>query len=88
VHIHNYFITLVITTADGRKLTVVNKGRLTALDDPKIRLVAAKYGNPDELLKENWIPAIPGINIPGDYMRDYGNDPAAYVRKDLAKWPY
>ncbi|MBI4463886.1 MAG: hypothetical protein HY647_04200, partial [Acidobacteria bacterium] len=53
------------------------------------RQEAAKYGDPDELLVEDWIPAIPGINVPGDYSKDYGSDPAAYFRKDLAtKWQY
>ena len=39
---------------DGTKL--VENGRLTVLDDPEVRRVAAKYGNPDELLREDWIP--------------------------------
>ncbi len=39
---------------DGTKL--VENGRLRVLDDPEVRRVAAKYGNPDELLREDWIP--------------------------------
>ncbi|MFB3141643.1 MAG: hypothetical protein ACE1Z2_02420 [Acidobacteriota bacterium] len=39
---------------DGEKL--VDRGHLTVLDDPEVRRVAAKYGNPDELLREDWIP--------------------------------
>ena len=27
-----------------------------AVNDPEVRKAAAKYGNPDELLKEDWIP--------------------------------
>lgn len=46
-----YYPTLEI---DGKKL--VDRGRLTVLDDPEVRKVAAKYGNPDELLREDWIP--------------------------------
>ncbi len=89
VHIHNYFITMELTNADGSKTTLIHKGRLTALDDPQVRQEAAKYGDPDKLLQENWIPAIPGINIPGDYQKDYAGDPAAWIRKDLAtNWKY
>ena len=39
---------------DGKKL--VDRGHQTALDDPGVRRVAAKYGDPDELLREDWIP--------------------------------
>lgn len=88
VHIHNYFLTMVLTKANGEKVPFVNKGHLVALDDPRVRQEAAKYGDPDELLREDWIPAIPGINVPGDYVKDYASDPAAYTRKDLKNWPY
>ncbi|MBI2819325.1 MAG: hypothetical protein HYX73_05030 [Acidobacteria bacterium] len=84
-HIHQYFPTYEVTTQDGRKQLIVDKGRLTALDDPEVRRVAAKYGDPDELLREDWIPAIPGINVPGDYMKDYGNDPEAYITQEHRK---
>jgi hypothetical protein len=53
-----YFPTLVI----GGK-TIIDKGHLTLLDDREIRKIAAKYGDPDELLREDWIPAIPGVNV-------------------------
>lgn len=46
-----YYPTLEV---DGKKL--VDRGRLTTLDDPEVRKVAAKYGDPDELLREDWIP--------------------------------
>ena len=39
---------------------VIDKGHLTVLDEPEVRSLASRYGNPDELLKEIWIPAIPG----------------------------
>jgi len=85
VHIHNYFLTLDMETLDGKTVRLINKGRLTALDDPRVRQVAAKYGNPDELLREIWIPSMPGINVPGDYFKDYAGDPASYDRKDMAE---
>jgi hypothetical protein len=46
-----YHVTFEV---DGEKL--VDRGRLTVLDDPEVRRVAAKYGDPDELLREDWIP--------------------------------
>lgn len=48
-----YFPTYYV---DGKK--IVDNGHLLALDDPEIREVAAKYGDPDELLREDWIPKV------------------------------
>jgi hypothetical protein len=87
VHIHNYFLTVVLTDANGKETKLVDRGHLTLLDDPKVREAAAKYGDPNEVLRESWVPAIPGINVPGNYA-DYAKDPAAYVRKDLPNWGY
>ncbi|MBI4444866.1 MAG: hypothetical protein HY645_03055 [Acidobacteria bacterium] len=84
-HLHLYFPTVTVRTRDGREVKIVDKGHLTALDDPEVRAVAAKYGNPDELLTEDWIPAIPGINAPGDYWRDYAQDPWTWVQKEHRK---
>ncbi len=89
VHVHNFFLTMVLTNRDGSRTPFINKGHLTVLDDPRVRQEAAKYGDPDLLLAEDWIPAIPGINIPGDYRRDYAGDPAAFTQKDLTtNWKY
>ena len=41
------------------KTTIIEKGRLAILDDPKVRREAEKYGGPDEILTEDWIPEIP-----------------------------
>ncbi len=84
VHVHTFFNNMEIETGNGQRLQLINKGHLTVLDDPKVRQVAAKYGDPDELLREIWIPAIPGINVPGDYQNDYASDPTAYIRKEIA----
>lgn len=58
-HMDTYFNTLVTD-----KGTVMENGHLAALDDRKIRHLASKYGDPDKLLKEIWIPAVPGVNVP------------------------
>ncbi len=86
-HVHNNFVTMEIETWDGKTIKLIDKGRLTTLDDPEIRAVAAKYGDPDLLLSENWIPAIPGINVPGDYLNDYARAPVAWIenKSELAK---
>ncbi len=78
LHIHLLFPTLVVTSKDGREHTVIRNGRLTALDDPEVRKLAARYGDPDELLKEDWIPQIPGITCAGSYD-EYAGDPAAWI---------
>jgi hypothetical protein len=50
-HFDMMFPTLI---ADGRP--VIEDGHLVALDDPQVRQVAERYGNPDELLREDWVP--------------------------------
>lgn len=56
-HVDLFFPTLV---ADGKR--IIDKGHLTALDDPEIIDLAAKYGDPADLLREDWIPAVSGVN--------------------------
>lgn len=84
LHIHNLFATYTGTTARGEKLLLISNGRLTAFDDPRVRAVAERFGDPDALLREVWVPALPGINAKGDYMRDYGNDPRSRVLAEAA----
>jgi hypothetical protein len=84
-HVHLYFPTYTCKLKDGREVKLIDKGRLTALDDLRVRQVAAKYGNPDELLREDWIPALPGINAEGDYSKDYAVDPETYMKKEHRK---
>ena len=67
------------TGENGRVVRILDKGRLTFLDDPEVRNAAAKYGDPDQILREKWIPSIPGITLPGDYMKDYAADPYAVI---------
>jgi hypothetical protein len=78
LHIHLLFPTLVVTAEDGCEHAVIRNGRLTALDDPEVRRVASRYGDPDELLKEDWIPQIPGISCPGSYQ-EYARDPGRWI---------
>ncbi|HWS55127.1 MAG TPA: hypothetical protein VN228_13410 [Pyrinomonadaceae bacterium] len=79
-HVHLYFPTYTCKLRDGREVKLIDRGRLTALDDPEVRRVAAKYGDPDELLREDWVPALSGVNTQGDYLKDYAADPESYMR--------
>jgi len=87
VHIHCMFATLEGENKKGETITIIDKGHLTVLDDAEVRSLASKYGNPDELLKEAWFPAIPGINVPGDYMKDYAQDPISWIKRETLEHP-
>ena len=78
LHVHLLLPTLVVIAKNGREHVVIRKGRLTALDDPEVRKLAAKYGDPDELLKEDWIPQIPGVTCAGSY-EEYARDPGRWI---------
>jgi hypothetical protein len=86
-HLHVYFATLEVVTGSGDRTRIIDHGRLTTLDDPMVRGVAARHGDPDELLAPAWVPAIPGINVDGDYWNDYAQDPLAWIvgRSELAE---
>ncbi len=82
LHYHLYFFTMEIKIrGTDYWYKILDKGWVTAMDDPVVRAMAAKYGDPDEILKYDWIPPLPGINCEGDYMRDYAPDPVAYLKK-------
>lgn len=83
LHVHLLFATLTVTTTRGEDIHVIDKGHLTMLDDPEVRAVAARHGDPDQLLREDWIPEIPGISIDGRY-EDYARDPAAWIYRGLS----
>jgi leucyl aminopeptidase (aminopeptidase T) len=50
-HFDMMFPTVI---ADGRP--VIEEGHLVALDAPEVKRVAERYGDPDNLLREDWIP--------------------------------
>ncbi|MGI0085460.1 MAG: hypothetical protein ACREBQ_10295, partial [Nitrososphaerales archaeon] len=86
-HIHSMFATYEGKTREGETIRVIDMGHLTALDDPEVRAFARKFGNPDRLLGEVWIPAIPGINVKGDYMKDYAANPTKWIRQEAKRHP-
>jgi hypothetical protein len=84
-HIHSYFPNYDIKDrATGEWIPVIDKGWLTLLDDPEVRRLGSTLGNPDDLLSYDWIPAMPGINHPGDYQKDYASDPVAWIQRDTS----
>lgn len=52
-HVDIQFATIV---ADGK--VIIENGHITALDDPEVRDLASRYGDPDKLLREDWIPEV------------------------------
>jgi hypothetical protein len=84
-HIHHHFPSYEVTLR-GRgkkvhKVRLVDKSRVAALQEAEVRALAARYGDPDELLNVDWVPDRAGINVPGDYAQDYGRDPVAYWQR-------
>ena len=81
-HVHNIFATYRIRRrSTGEWHTLIDKGRLSVLDDPRVVRIASALGDPS-LLEYDWIPAVPGINYPGDYHSGYSSDPVAWIRRD------
>jgi hypothetical protein len=78
LHVHLLFPTYDVHSPSGEVTRIIENGRLTAMDDPEVRALAAKYGDPDELLRENWQAPIPGISVEGSYD-DYARNPAEWI---------
>lgn len=77
-HSHALMMTYQVRIRDlDQWVTLIEHGRLTALDDLYVRALASRYGNPDEILKQAYVPPLPGINMPGDY-NEYARDPGSY----------
>jgi hypothetical protein len=86
LHIHNYFVTYEIKLRGRNEwYKIVDKGRVSIMDDPEIRAIASEYGDPDFLLSYDWIPPLPGINCEGNYLEDYGADPAGYLKERIER---
>jgi hypothetical protein len=82
LHVHLLFPTLDVISPNGEVTRIIERGRPTAMDDPEVRAIAARYGDPDELLREAWQAPIPGISVAGRY-EDYARDPAAWIYRAL-----
>jgi hypothetical protein len=78
LHVHMLFPTLTVTTTAGEEIRLIERGHLLPLDDPEVRELAARHGDPDQVLSEDWIPDLPGVSAGGRY-EDYAKDPAAWI---------
>jgi hypothetical protein len=84
-HLHQYFPTIRWKLRDtGEWISVVEKGRISAYDNPEVRALASKYGDPATIFSYDWIPGIPGINTPGSFA-DYAKDPWKWVAAEWAQ---
>jgi hypothetical protein len=93
-HIHNLLVTYKVRVRGTKNtwLTIIDKGELTAYRGPEIRALASRYGDPREVLSDDWSPHLPGINAPGRY-EDYAKDPwktisAVIKRIDAGNYEY
>jgi hypothetical protein len=83
-HTHTYFTTYRVRLRNANKwVNLLDKGHMTSLDNAEVRALASRYGDPDYLLTEDWIPEVPGINAPGDYLKDYAPNPGRYALQVL-----
>jgi hypothetical protein len=55
-------------------VTLIEHGGLTALQDTYVRALASRYGNPNDILRRDYVTAMPGINMPGSYEQ-YASNP-------------
>ncbi|MGH9325907.1 MAG: hypothetical protein ACRD2B_04360 [Terriglobia bacterium] len=53
---------------------------MTSLDNPEVRALAFRHGDPNKIPVESWIPDTPGINAPGNYQ-EYARDPWKHYMK-------
>ncbi|MBI4442071.1 MAG: hypothetical protein HY649_01705, partial [Acidobacteria bacterium] len=84
MHMHNYFPTVKWKLRDtGEWITIAEKGYVKLFDDPEVRALASRYGDPDLIFRYEWIPSLPGVNVAGDYTKDFASDPWAWL---MAEW--
>jgi hypothetical protein len=85
-HIHNTLPTYQVKIRGTKNtwVTLIEKGELTSLKSPEIRALASRYGDPNEVLSDDWAPYLPGINAPGRY-EDYAKDPWKTVSTVMKK---
>ncbi|MGK0296931.1 MAG: hypothetical protein ACI9XC_000531 [Gammaproteobacteria bacterium] len=79
MHHHTLLPTYQVRLRDsGNWLTLIEHGVIQTYVDPEVRALTSRYGNPDDILRRDWIPELPGITIPGNYNEDYASDPGTH----------
>jgi hypothetical protein len=80
-HTHTYFTTYRVHLRNADKwVNLLDRGRMTSLDNPEVRALASRYGDPAQILAYDWVPEVPGINAPGEYA-EYAADPWKAVKR-------
>jgi hypothetical protein len=78
MHQHNHLPTVQLRIRDlDQWVTLIEHGGLTAMQDVYVRALASRYGNPNDILRRDYVSALPGINAPGTYD-SYARNPGAY----------
>ena len=78
LHVHLYFPTYTVDIRNSnRSVDIIRNGRMTSLDDAEVRALASRYGDPDEILAEDWVAEVAGINAPGSF-EEYARNPYPY----------
>ena len=81
MHQHNVLPTYQVRIrGTGQWQTLIEHGNLASLSDPEVRALAARYGNPDDILRKDFVHPIPGITIAGKYD-NYGKNPGEWWKK-------
>ena len=81
LHQHNLLPTMQVRIRElDQWVTLIEHGGLTALQDAQVRALASRYGNPNDILRRDYVSAMPGINMPGSYDQ-YARNPGAYWTK-------
>ncbi len=79
MHHHTLLPTYQVRLREtGNWLTLIEHGIIQTYNDPEVRALASRYGNPDDILRRDWIPELPGITAPGNYNNDYASDPGSF----------
>ncbi len=64
LHVHLMAPTLIVQTATG-DIPVIEGRSTVRLRRPGRPRPGARYGDPDEVLHDDWIPDIPGVTVAG-----------------------
>jgi hypothetical protein len=84
-HTHTYFSSYKVRIRGaGKWVDVLDRGRMTSLDDAEVRALASRYGDPGRILDDDWIIDMPGINAPGSYA-EYAKDPWKHEKAVMDK---
>jgi hypothetical protein len=78
LHHHNLLPTMQVKIRElDQWITLLEHGGLGSFEDVGVRALASRYGNPNDILRRDYIAPMPGVNMPGTYD-SYARDPGAH----------